>query len=66
MNHGLASAGLSIVCETCECDIDFPDDYADIGVCRQCGVAFLIDAPAPWRGAEPREPGRGAHGRPAA
>ena len=45
MNQGLASAGLSIVCETCESDIDFPDDYADLGVCRQCGVAFLIDAP---------------------
>ncbi len=49
MNHGLAPAGLSphgldTVCETCESDIDFPDDYADIGVCRQCGVAFLIDA----------------------
>ena len=44
MNHGLASVGLAIVCETCESDIDFPDDYADIGVCRQCGVAFLIDA----------------------
>jgi hypothetical protein len=44
MNHGVASAGLSIVCETCESDIDFPDDYADLGVCRQCGVAFLIDA----------------------
>ena len=50
MNDGLASAGLSpkgldIVCETCESDIDFPDEYADLGVCRQCGVAFLIDAP---------------------
>ena len=49
MNHGLAPAGLSprgmdTVCETCESDIDFPDDYADIGVCRQCGVAFLVDA----------------------
>jgi hypothetical protein len=51
MDHGLASAGLSprgmdTVCETCESDIDFPDDYADLGVCRQCGVAFLIDPPA--------------------
>ena len=51
MNHGVASDGLSprgidTVCETCESDIDFPDDYADLGVCRQCGVAFLIDAPA--------------------
>ena len=49
MNDGAASVGLSArgmatVCETCESDIDFPDDYADIGVCRQCGVAFLVDA----------------------
>jgi hypothetical protein len=46
MNHGLTSVGLAIVCETCESDIDFPDDYAEVGVCRQCGVAFLVDAPA--------------------
>jgi hypothetical protein len=46
MNHGLTSVGLAIVCETCESDIDFPDDYADVGVCRQCGVAFLVDAPS--------------------
>ena len=51
MNHGVASDGLSprgmdTVCETCESDIDSPDEYADLGVCRQCGVAFLIDAPA--------------------
>ena len=51
MNQGLApdgllSHGLSTVCETCESDIDFPDDHAELGVCRQCGIAFLIDAPA--------------------
>jgi hypothetical protein len=46
MSDGLTPSGLSIVCEACESDIDFPDDYADLGVCRQCGVAFLIDAPA--------------------
>ena len=50
MNHGLVDTGLSprgeaIVCETCESDIDFPDDFADVGVCRHCGIAFLIDAP---------------------
>lgn len=43
---GLSAHGLDTVCETCESDIDFPDGYADLGVCRQCGVAFLIDAPA--------------------
>ena len=51
MNHRLVDAGLSprgeaIVCETCESDIDFPGDFADLGVCRHCGIAFLIDAPA--------------------
>jgi len=51
MNHGLVDTGLSprgedIVCETCESDIDFPDEFAEVGVCRQCGIAFLIDAPA--------------------
>lgn len=43
MNHGLALVGLAIVCETCESDLDFPDDYAEVGVCRQCGLAFLAD-----------------------
>ena len=46
VDAGLSSLGLSIVCETCESDIDFPDDFADVGVCRHCGIAFLIDAPA--------------------
>ena len=26
MSDGLASSGLSMICETCESDIDFPDD----------------------------------------
>jgi hypothetical protein len=46
VDAGLSSLGLSTVCETCESDIDFPDDFADVGVCRHCGIAFLIDAPA--------------------
>jgi hypothetical protein len=47
MNDGLTSSGLSVVCETCESDIDFPDDStAETCVCRHCGMAFLIDAPA--------------------
>lgn len=42
---GLSTHGLSIVCETCESDIDFQDEHAlDHGVCRQCGIAFLMDA----------------------
>lgn len=45
MRDGLTSYGLSIVCETCEGDIDFPDDItAETCVCRHCGMAFLIDA----------------------
>ena len=43
MNDGLVPSGLSVVCETCESDIDFPDDHADLGICRHCGVAFLVD-----------------------
>lgn len=47
MRDGLTSYGLSTVCETCEGDIDFPDDStAEACVCRHCGMAFLIDAPA--------------------
>jgi hypothetical protein len=46
MNDGLTPSGLSVVCETCESDIDFLDGFAeDMGVCRQCGIAFLVDAP---------------------
>lgn len=44
IESGLASQGLSVVCETCESDIDFPDDRTtETGVCRQCGIAFLLD-----------------------
>jgi hypothetical protein len=39
--------GLTLTCETCASEIDFPDgDSPDVGVCRQCGLAFLVDAPA--------------------
>jgi len=42
---GLSLHGLSILCETCESVVDFPDDNtAQTGICRQCGIAFLIDA----------------------
>jgi hypothetical protein len=47
MNDGLTSYGLSTVCETCESDIDFPDDLTvETCVCRHCGMAFLVDPPA--------------------
>jgi len=43
MSDSLVEQGLALVCETCECEIDFPDDHAEVGVCRQCGVAFLLE-----------------------
>jgi hypothetical protein len=46
MSDGVTSAGLSIVCEACECALDFNDDFTDIGICRQCGIAFLVDPPS--------------------
>jgi hypothetical protein len=47
MSESLADLGLALVCETCECEIDFTDDLAsEVGICRQCGMAFLVDAPA--------------------
>ena len=47
MNDSLIDLGPALVCETCECEIDFADDLAsEVGICRQCGVAFLVEAPA--------------------
>ena len=46
MNDSLVEQGLALVCETCECEIDFPDDHAELGVCRSCGVAFLLEVNA--------------------
>ena len=41
-----ASIGLAMACEACEGDIDLPADLASgTGMCRQCGIAFLVDAP---------------------
>jgi hypothetical protein len=45
MNDSLVDQGLALVCETCECEIDFPDEVAaEVGICRQCGIAFLVGA----------------------
>jgi hypothetical protein len=39
----LVDEGLHMVCETCESEIDFPDEVAsEVGICRQCGIAFLV------------------------
>jgi hypothetical protein len=47
MSESLADLGLALVCETCECEIDFPDGLAsEVGICRQCGMAFLVDEAA--------------------
>lgn len=41
---GLDLNGLSTVCETCDSEIDFPDGpESELGVCRACGEAFLIE-----------------------
>jgi hypothetical protein len=43
MSESLVDEGLNMVCETCESEIDFPDEVAsEVGICRQCGIAFLI------------------------
>jgi hypothetical protein len=50
MNDSLVDQGLALVCETCECEIDFPDDRgAEVGICRQCGLAFLMESPTARR-----------------
>ncbi|MGA8851836.1 MAG: hypothetical protein WB508_08960 [Aeromicrobium sp.] len=42
----VVSLGLAVVCETCESEIDLLDGSADHGVCRHCGIAFLLDSGA--------------------
>jgi hypothetical protein len=45
MSESLVDEGLHLVCETCESEIDFPDEVAsEVGICRQCGMAFLVGA----------------------
>jgi hypothetical protein len=45
VNDSLIDSGLTMVCETCESEIDFPDEIAsEVGICRQCGIAFLVGA----------------------
>jgi hypothetical protein len=46
MRHSLELIGLATACETCEGEIDLPEDLeSGIAMCRQCGIAFLVDAP---------------------
>ena len=45
MSESLVDEGLHPVCETCESEIDFPDEVSsEVGICRQCGMAFLVGA----------------------
>jgi hypothetical protein len=46
MSNSLRHIGLGLTCETCDGEIELPDDLeAGTGICRQCGIAFLVDAP---------------------
>ena len=46
MRNSLALIGLAMVCETCEGEIDLPEDLeSGTGMCRLCGIEFLVDAP---------------------
>ncbi|WP_162891345.1 hypothetical protein [Aeromicrobium sp. A1-2] len=48
MRTSLHHVGLAMECEACGDDIDLPADLeSGTGVCRQCGIAFLVDAPYP-------------------
>jgi predicted RNA-binding Zn-ribbon protein involved in translation (DUF1610 family) len=42
MTESLVDLGLAVTCETCESEIELGDDPTE-AVCRQCGLAFLID-----------------------
>jgi len=54
MPESVADMGLTLVCKTCENEIDFTDDAtAEIGICRQCGIAFLVEAPAAHSASRP-------------
>jgi hypothetical protein len=47
VNDSLVDQGLDLVCETCQSEIDFPDELAsEVGICRTCGMAFLVEIPA--------------------
>jgi hypothetical protein len=55
MSESLVDEGLHMVCETCETEIDFPDEVAsEVGICRQCGMAFLVGALAEGEGSGSR------------
>lgn len=44
MESSLRHLGTMLICETCDSEVDVLDD-SEVTQCRQCGIAFLIDAP---------------------
>lgn len=45
MTESLIDLGLAVACETCESEIEL-DASSSEGLCRQCGLSFLLDGPA--------------------
>jgi hypothetical protein len=45
MTESLVDLGLAVTCETCESEIEL-DATSCEGLCRQCGLSFLLDGPA--------------------
>jgi hypothetical protein len=46
MDTSFRHLGLMLLCEVCEGEVELPDDRGPgTGVCRQCGIAFIVDAP---------------------
>jgi hypothetical protein len=49
MTESLVDLGLAVTCETCESEIEL-DAASSEGLCRQCGLSFLLDGPATHAG----------------
>lgn len=46
MDSSLRYLGIMLLCDTCDGEVDLPEDLEDgTAMCRHCGIAFLIDAP---------------------
>jgi hypothetical protein len=46
MTESLIDLGLAVACETCESEIELDASSDEVGLCRQCGLSFLLDGPA--------------------
>lgn len=49
MTESLVDLGLAVTCETCESELEL-DATSSEGLCRQCGLAFLLDSPTTHAG----------------